>query len=299
MRDRELDFSSVCPDRPYHAALVRVTEGWKERPVPHGHRDFCEMFYVTGGRGLQRLPAGDVELRPGHLAVIGPGDYHEFAATSGASLDFVNVAFSSSSWQSFTGLVLEPADGWLATPRSLLVSIRDEREEVEEAFQRALRAFNCFPTAVELARFWCQVVPHLTASRPKHLGEAGSPPPWLTRACQAMAQEDNLREGLPRLVELAAVSSSHLVRVMRRHYGCTPVAYVNEQRLALAAMLLATSTATVSEISSRCGFESASYFTRRFRQRYDVSPRAYRRQRQASVVPEDLALTATLDIASR
>lgn len=298
MDTHELVFGEICPDRPYHAALVTVSGGWPARPAPHGHRDFCEMIYVTEGRGVQRLPAGDVELRPGHLAFIGPGDHHEFAATGGVPLRFVNVAFPSTSWQSFAGLALEPADAWLATPSALLVSVSEERHQVEEAFQRTLRAFNCVPTAVELARFWCHVVPHLTASRPQHLGEAGSPPPWLSRACKAMAEEDNLREGLPRLVELAAVSPAHLVRVVRRHYGCTPVAYVNEQRLARAAMLLATSTANVTEIASRCGFESASYFTRRFRERYDVSPRAYRRQRQASVVPEPAAHARAREAAS-
>ena len=286
MAHLELQFDRISEGHPYHASLVTVSGGWRERPAPHGHQDFCEIFYVTDGQGTQRLSKEDVRLRRGDLAVIGPGDHHEFAAGAGTPLRFVNIAFPARAWKAFTSLTLGPSCSWLSSPRSMVVPVSEDPDLVEAEFQRALLAFNASPTALDLARFWSHVTPHLVASRPDHSGERGSPPEWLASACRAMEDEANLREGLPRLVELAAVSSSHLVRVMRRHYGCTPVTYINERRLAQSALLLATSARSITQIASDCGFESASYFTRRFRQRYDMSPREYRRQRQETVVPE-------------
>ena len=101
-----------------------------------------------------------------------------------------------------------------------------------------------------------------------------------------MTIEDNLRAGLPRLLTLAMVSHGHLSRMMRQHYGCTPVEFVTSSRLAHAATLLTSTTAPVGRISDRCGFASQSYFSRRFSDQFGVSPRLYRDRARRAVAPQ-------------
>lgn len=285
MAAAELRFDDVSQGGPFHAALVTVTRSGRELPAPHGHADFYEMFYVLQGQGFQQMPARDVPLRRGDLAVIRPGDRHDFASSGAVALQFVNVAFPSRTWRSFVDWGVPAARDWLAGPDPLLATGDLGRDEVEREFRRVLHAFNGSPTLLDLGRFWCFVLPWLAASFPDHPTDHDNRPAWLSRACAAMDKEQNLREGLPRMVELAAVSPSHLVRVMRKHHGCTPVAYVNDRRLDRAALLLATSTDSVTGVASACGFGSPSYFTRRFTERFSLSPREYRRHRQQSVVP--------------
>lgn len=62
----------------------------------------------------------------------------------------------------------------------------------------------------------------------------------------------------------------------RRAYGVTVLHYLNEKRMALAGKLLRQTDMTVTEISERCGFSDADYFSRAFRRRNGRSPQAWR-----------------------
>jgi AraC family cel operon transcriptional repressor len=100
-----------------------------------------------------------------------------------------------------------------------------------------------------------------------------------------MGSEENLKGGVRRLGELAGVSAGHLCRTIRAHYGVTPTAFVADLRLRHAEMLLATTSASLTEISYRCGFSSPSYFSKSFRTSRGVSPRNFRYRAREAVLP--------------
>lgn len=59
--------------------------------------------------------------------------------------------------------------------------------------------------------------------------------------------------------------------------GTTPGAYIAEQRLLLGQqMLLAHKEMAITQIAFDCGFEDSGYFSRRFRQRFGLSPAQFR-----------------------
>jgi len=59
--------------------------------------------------------------------------------------------------------------------------------------------------------------------------------------------------------------------------GTTPVGYIAERRLERAAELLRNSDAiSVTDIAFDLGFNDSAYFSRCFRQRFGVTPSAYR-----------------------
>ncbi|MBM0224267.1 helix-turn-helix transcriptional regulator [Micromonospora sp. ATA51] len=179
---------------------------------------------------------------------------------------------------------IEQAADWDRTPTPPMVRADEPDGEVATECHRVLELFHRGPSTIDLIRLWTAVVPALAAGEGGTLGAAGRPA-WLVRACAAMNVEENLGAGLPRLLELAAVSHGHLARSMRAHYGRTPVEHVTELRLAHAALLLATTAEPVGRIAERCGFDSLSYFGRCFRHRYEVSPREYRAAASRRVVP--------------
>jgi transcriptional regulator GlxA family with amidase domain len=65
----------------------------------------------------------------------------------------------------------------------------------------------------------------------------------------------------------------------------TPTSFVAGLRLRHAEMLLATTSASLTEISYRCGFSSPSYFSKSFRSIRGESPRDFRYRAREAVLP--------------
>jgi AraC-like DNA-binding protein len=73
------------------------------------------------------------------------------------------------------------------------------------------------------------------------------------------------------------VSASYLTRTLRAN-GLSPMRYAWSLRLEHAARLLShasTRGMQAKEVAYRCGFASAAHFSRAFKERYDMSPRAF------------------------
>lgn len=80
------------------------------------------------------------------------------------------------------------------------------------------------------------------------------------------------------LSQKAHLSESHFHRVFKQEIGCSPVDYINRERLRLASRLLRSSAMSVSEICQRCGFRSLSYFTRLFKRNKSITPKQFQQQ---------------------
>ncbi|SDT31686.1 Helix-turn-helix domain-containing protein [Friedmanniella luteola] len=93
--------------------------------------------------------------------------------------------------------------------------------------------------------------------------------------------------GVEELAAAACVSTGHLFRVFRQHYGCGPARVLELVRLSRAAVLLQRSNASLAEVAAATGFANAYHLSRRFRTAYRVPPGTYRRRHATAdpVVP--------------
>jgi AraC family transcriptional regulator len=82
---------------------------------------------------------------------------------------------------------------------------------------------------------------------------------------------------LEEMASAACLSPFHFHRSFTRAFGETPHQYLTRQRLELAARQLRQSSRSVTEIGLAAGFETPASFSDRFRRKYGVSPRDYRR----------------------
>ena len=90
--------------------------------------------------------------------------------------------------------------------------------------------------------------------------------------------EDHYHEpqALADLAGLADLSPFHFLRIFRATAGLTPHQYVLRARLRAAAVTLATTTISVTEVALASGFEDLSNFIRTFRTEFGVAPSNYR-----------------------
>ena len=76
------------------------------------------------------------------------------------------------------------------------------------------------------------------------------------------------------------MSKYHFCRRFKAMTGLTPMAYVQQTRLALAKDMLRRTEESVLRISEGCGFGSQAHFCRVFRQATGMSPLQYRKQKR-------------------
>ncbi|WP_419909899.1 helix-turn-helix domain-containing protein [Hoeflea sp.] len=91
---------------------------------------------------------------------------------------------------------------------------------------------------------------------------------------------DNLAEDLTlqSMADLAAMSGYHFSRAFKAATGKSPLQYVIAERIALAKVLLKTTSLTVSDICYRTGYNDVSRFGQHFKRATGTTPARFRAQ---------------------
>ena len=90
---------------------------------------------------------------------------------------------------------------------------------------------------------------------------------------------DNADVSIKELAHLCHLSESRFYHVFKNLIGVSPVKYKNNRAIARAQLYLQCNNRfTIEEISEKCGFSSAIYFRKVFKQRTGKSPSKYKKQ---------------------
>lgn len=240
----------------------------------HDHHGYCELTFVDAGSVLSRDPSGERRLGPGALILVRERDVH--ALDAGPGMRLLNLVMPASEWRRLVdyldgdwlvrGLVEAPTPPWV-------VLGGPERERCADGLRALERSAGRPDARRRLAEFLLGWLPALAAA-----GAAHPRPAWfedLLARMDGIIDAGGLTPG--RMARRAGVAPAHLARTFRIHLGCTPSAYLNRRRLAVAADLLASTRRTVGDVAETAGFASRSHFHRAFRAVYGASPRSYRR----------------------
>lgn len=90
--------------------------------------------------------------------------------------------------------------------------------------------------------------------------------------------EEHYKDGsLSELAELMNYDLYWLSREIKKRTGKTYKELLQAKRMSQAVYLLTSSRLTIADIIESVGYDNTSYFYRKFRERYGVSPKEYRR----------------------
>jgi len=78
------------------------------------------------------------------------------------------------------------------------------------------------------------------------------------------------------LAERAHLHPNYFIRVFRRHFGTSPIQYVNGKRIEEAKWLLTSTDLLLAEIGAQVGIPDVSYLSKLFKSLTGLSPTAYR-----------------------
>ena len=82
---------------------------------------------------------------------------------------------------------------------------------------------------------------------------------------------------IDRIAQEAALSPYYFIREFKRYFGTTPLIHLNSRRLDFAKYLLRKSNMSIQEVTTSCGFEDQSSFTRLFKRNFNLTPTVYRK----------------------
>jgi AraC-like DNA-binding protein len=254
---------------------------------PHGHR-FFEIIYSERGGGWHQLAGHTVEIRPGDLFLIAPGEVHDSGGINEDSgrvvlftTDAVKTPIDTLSYLWWLGNplllgFLRPtgiSSGYFNIPkqeRSLwtehLMALETELQTRRPGYDAALRA-RLTLILVEATRLASETLSGFPLHEQPILAEVFS-------FIEAQYAEPISLNDVAKAVGL---SGSHLTTIVRRLTGWTVGEWIMERRLVEARRLLLETDETIADIGERVGYPDSTYFIRRFRRQSGMTPVAWRR----------------------
>ncbi|MEM1213741.1 MAG: helix-turn-helix transcriptional regulator [Planctomycetota bacterium] len=118
-----------------------------------------------------------------------------------------------------------------------------------------------------------------TPSRTRTAGTPDTPPhvhPAVRRAAHSLVHQLDQPLDVPRLAAAVGLSQNYLAKLFRDHYGQTLQAYLAQQRIARADLLLRTTDLTIKAIAAQVGYPDPQHFNKTFRRLIGVAPSARR-----------------------
>jgi AraC-like DNA-binding protein len=98
----------------------------------------------------------------------------------------------------------------------------------------------------------------------------------LARILESIHQQPWQRWTIAELCSLAGLSKTVLADRFAATIGMSPIEYLTNWRMQIAARWLTQSAMSIEQLAERCGYESASAFNKAFKRSYGISPGAYR-----------------------
>lgn len=260
----------------------------------HAH-NYIEIMYMCSGQTIHTINNGPpLTLRAGELLFLNQHAWHEVAR---AEEEDVGVNFIVLPPFFDYALELIGTDNVLGS--FLLGGLRRGGGEISSLHFKVAGA----PQVQNLVEnlLWSLIVPRPNSRRitqttmgllllqllnhVEDLSPRGEVPGGMVLAALREIEENYREADLTRLAAERHVSLSWLSSAVHQATGHTFKDLLRKKRLTKAARLLRETTLPVEDIIAAVGYENTSYFYRKFRESYGISPREYRERPDTGEFP--------------
>ncbi len=265
---------------------VHETKLW-EKPMGfnnwHWHEEI-QFTYVLEGSMITTAQGADYVLRPGDGFFINSNLSHMTRPTSAERVRYLSLNVKPSLLTLFHGSVVEQKYflPYVNDPCFQFVQLTPEtpwQEQVLSLIKRLFDVLQNTPFGYELDAYscllciWRCLLEHLDAA-PEH-----APPVerWETQQILAFLHEHYAEPvSLRQVAECVHMKEGTCCRLFKTAYGCSIFTYLTDYRLEKSILLLPDPSLSVTRIAELCGFNSTSYYIKKFREKVGVSPLQYR-----------------------
>jgi AraC-like DNA-binding protein len=268
-----------------HAAVDQDRPMGDARTFHEHTHDLYHVVLYTQSSGFYLKHGAEHRAEPGTLAIISPGEPHDFVSLRRSSV-YSEITFS---FETQTGKVLTlPFGEILNIYTGVTGRLHDEprlpRDTTQELVIIMIQIMDYLQSPSSMSGFYAHraltnifdaIVAHCYSETIPGAALAEDNPILQVKQYIDEHYAEPLSADL--LASLSHCSKGHLFRAFKRSFRISPLAYQQDLRFEAARRLLRFTSLRCYEIAQRVGFSSAYYFHRQFKQRMSMTPRQYRR----------------------
>jgi AraC-like DNA-binding protein len=229
------------------------------------------LIVCQGGQGICSIRSREHRLTTGHAIVLPAGVRHRYWADETDPWKIFWVHFTGARSRDHVAMLgLSPQK-----PVCWLHDLPSVTEAFEQTYRHALGGHtdvDLFGLSTGLCRLLgiCRLSQRSLDVRRRHAEDQ------VLKTIHYMAENLHRPLTLAQLAAVAGWSPTHYSMVFRRQLNLSPIEYLLRLKIQRACERLRASDDLIAEIAQGLGFADPFYFSRLFRHRAGLSPRAYR-----------------------
>lgn len=253
-------FNGITPDIQY-SGFVTTDESWRQEPL---YASYSRLYFVTEGSGMLISDSEQIPLEPGYVYLAPCGLKCGFYSSPSVTKLFFHVGLSLTA---DGGDVFESLGHFARLPRSV--------EYIERLKEWYLGSdpYGYLMLKSEIFKTICDFLRSEGQEDEKGEGYSGA----VSEAIRYIKSNICATLTVKSVAEAALCSQSKLSALFRDEIGQSVSSYIEDILMSEAQTLLMYSDLTIGEISEKLGFCDQFYFSRRFRKRFSIPPKDYRK----------------------
>lgn len=248
-----------------------------------------EVEFITVSKGSVDCLIGDkkIHLEVGSGIFINSGIMHRLETSNSGTIP--NIVFAPELIASEQTLIHEryilpvlingPAYQILNPKNKWQKKIIMQLNKIYEVQESTQNDFKQIKTLQQVTELWSSIYENLTIDTTSSMESISA---FQSSRLQVMLQfiHDNYQRSitLEEIAQSINISKSSALEIFRSGINQSPITYLIKYRLRQATFLLKDTKRTISYVALSTGFSSDTYFCRKFKEYYKMTPSEYRKQ---------------------
>lgn len=242
------------------------------------HNSDCSLIiYMHSDGGSIVCAEKSYPIQKGALCFIGAGKYHYTMPDDQKAYDRSKLFISPTHLGEILKVLPQSEHPYHFSDESFVYALIDEKERanVEKLFEEAAR-YEDDVRYRELILLSCAAKllfyldRYALESTPRVSG-------YMSEAVEYINRNFLRDVDIDEICAAVHISKYYFCRRFKQETGMTVMEYILKMRIVMAKEMLVKEKCSVTEVASRCGFSSLSYFSRVFKENVGMSPYAYRK----------------------
>lgn len=256
---RSLEIASITRLRIHQGAFVNLGPSWKKDRV---RSPYTRLFFVTGGEGYLKFGEETMLLEPGYAYLIPPEFTFSYGCTKLSKLYFLVTLSATENYDLLAGI--------------------HQICRIPYSLDRTQELIHCYKSQdyYDLIRLKMRILETILECR----DQCALPPIFykqysdlVSKSMEHIKKNISLKLRAETVADRMHTSVSTLRKAFKEETGEAIGKYIEENVFLRAKQLLTDTEIPINEISSNLGFYDQFYFSRRFKQRFGMSPSQFRK----------------------